>query len=128
MSDNERRYQGLLRKQRLELNYLLKERERLLEAQQKLSSLATSAVSAHTQTNTTSVASLKNVNTTSGSQKTFPTLTQAELNKQDRYKERPRKSLFAKLDGMSVEPHYGSEHEIFPPSVKSDKESMTGKC
>lgn len=126
LSDNERRYQGLLRKQRLELNYLLKERERLLEAQQKLSSLATSAVSAHTQTNTTSVASLKNVNTTSGSQKTFPTLTQAELNKQDRYKERPRKSLFAKLDGMSVEPHYGSEHEIFPPSVKSDKESMTG--
>ena len=42
LTENERRYQGLLRKQRLELNYLLKDRERLLEAQQKLSALTSS--------------------------------------------------------------------------------------
>ena len=54
LSDNERRYQGLLRKQRLELNYLLKDRERLLEAQQKLSALATSQPSTSVANNNNS--------------------------------------------------------------------------
>ena len=112
MSDNERRYQGLLRKQRLELNYLLKDRERLLEAQQKLSALAAqpNEISTQTQSGNKS-SSQKKKNKSSSKAKVFPTLTEAELNKQDMYKHSPKRNLFTKIEDMSVEPYVGSDQD-----------------
>lgn len=40
----------------------------------------------------------------------FPTLTEAELNK-DMYKNSPKRNLFAKIEGLSIEPSVGSEHD-----------------
>lgn len=110
LSDNERRYQGLLRKQRLELNYLLKERERLLEAQRKLSDLAGQA--SGEEAATTGYSSKKKQNS---KQKEFPKLTKAELSKQGKLKKESKQNTMRRLFPKLEEEFYGSEHEIYPP-------------
>ena len=119
----------MLRKQRLELNNLLKERERLLEAQHKLSNLASQpvAVSAQTQTNVASPRNKKSNNF--GKQISFPALTKEELSRQEKYKQNPQKSLLSKFAGANVKQHYGSEHDYFRSGVmddSDDKELMAG--
>ena len=135
MSDNERRYQGLLRKQRLELNYLLKERERLLEAQRKLSDLADPGSEAEDNddeqgaTATTQQPSKKKQ---SGKHKKYPKLTEAQLKKQQKLKggakegkENTMRRLFPKMERE----FYGSEHEIYPTeqAPSDSKAPMAGK-
>lgn len=122
MSDNERRYQGLLRKQRLELNYLLKERERLLQAQRKLSDLAGQPL---LEENGEEFGDQKNAHTNT-TQKPFPSLTKAELRKQEKQKkrnksQRPMRQLFSKMD--NEEQFYGSEREFYPPVTEAVEQS-----
>ncbi|XP_065668870.1 pericentriolar material 1 protein isoform X3 [Hydra vulgaris] len=99
LTDNERRFQGLLRKQRLELNYLLKERERLLETHRNLDPI--------------SDLSQLNNNNRNGS---YPSLTKEKLKQQDKVKSN---------DGVSTEPQYGSEKAYSMQSKSYSEENNT---
>ena len=126
MSDNERRYQGLLRKQRLELNYLLKERERLLQAQRQLSDLAGN----ESEEPGASAAALspKDSKKQDAKKKNYPKLTKAHIQKQQgKNKVETMRRLFPKLNDDDFYP--GSEHEIFPAEqARSDsKAPMAGR-
>lgn len=125
MSDNERRYQGLLRKQRLELNYLLKERERLLQAQRQLSDLAGNESE---EAGATAATSPKASKKQDSKKKNYPKLTKAHIQKQQgKNKAETMQRLFPKLNDDDFYP--GSEHEIFPAEqARSDsKAPMAGK-
>jgi len=133
MSDNERRYQGLLRKQRLELNYLLKERERLLEAQRKLSDLADPGSGEDDDDEqgaaaVTHEAQQKTKKKQHGKHKKYPKLTEAQLKKQQKKKgsENTMRRLFPKMEGVEF---YGSEHAIYPTeqAPSDSKAPMAGK-
>lgn len=124
LSDNERRYQGLLRKQRLELNYLLKERERLLQAQRQLSDLAGNESE---EAATTTTKSSKKQGTT---EKNYPKLTKAHIQKQQgKNKGDTMRRLFSNLNAGNGEEYYpGSEHEIYPAeqAPSNSKAPMAG--
>lgn len=111
MSDNERRYQGLLRKQRLELNYLLKERERLLQAQRKLSDLAGQPP---LEEENESEYRTQKKSRASAKQKPFPSLTKAELRKQEKQKQNKAQKPMRQLFPGGEEQFYGSEREFYP--------------
>ena len=117
----------MLRKQRLELNNLLKERERLLEAQHKLSTIATQPTAVSTQTQTSTSPRSKKSNG-SAKQISFPTLTKEELNKQEKYKQNPKKSLLSKFSAIPVKQCFGPDY--FSTDVienSDDKELVTCK-
>ena len=97
LTDNERRFQGLLRKQRLELNYLLKERERLLETHRKLDA----------------VPDLSPLNNNKNRNAAYSSLTKEKLKQQ----EKPKSN-----DGISTEPQYGSEKEYSMQSKSHSEE------
>lgn len=111
----------MLRKQRLELNYLLKERERLLQAQRKLSDLAGQP----SDENKIEYPAQKKKSKASKKHKAFPSLTKAELRKQEKQKEReanqPMRQLFSKLG--NEEEFYGSEREFYPPASEAVEQS-----
>ena len=96
----------MVKKQRQELDSLLKEREQLLEAQRKLAVLSgPTSVNTHTQTPPKSAE--KNTQTS-----TFLPLTKEEVSKQNsKQRGSGKKSLANKFSNMSVEPQYGSEIE-----------------
>ena len=124
LSDNERRYQGLLRKQRLELNYLLKERERLLQAQRQLSDLA-----GNESEEAGVAASAKSFKKQDSKEKGYPKLTKAHIQKQQgKNKAETMRRLFPKLNDDEYYP--GSEHEIYPAeqAPSDSKAPMAGRC
>lgn len=120
LSDNEKRYQGLLRKQRLELNYLLKERERLIQAQQKLSRMAVQKPSNGGMCLDKNISSQKKVKTN------CLTLTKEGLSRQGIYKEKNREDIHpSKLRPVTDSNSYVLTDEI--DNESEDKVLATGK-
>ena len=120
LSDNEKRYQGLLRKQRLELNFLLKERERLIQAQQKLSSIAVQKPSNRGMCLDTNISSQKKV------KMKCSTVTKEGLSRQGIHKEKNSEYiLLSKLRPVAGSNSYVQTDEIDKES--EDKVLATGK-
>ena len=110
----------MLRKQRLELNYLLKERERLIQAQQKLSSIAVQKPS------NGGMGLDKNISGQKKAKTNCLTLTKEELGRQGIYKEKNSQDiLLSKLRPVADSNSYVLTDEI--DNESEEKVLATGK-